>query len=181
VENITPGHEPGMKRPCACIRQRGFTLLELVIVIFVIALLAGLVFPSFRGLSERQLSSDARRTAALLQYLSDSAMATKETYSVDFDLQKSSLSWKGPEGDKTESLKTLAGVDLQSRGMTREGLVNVFFGPAGISEYIEVLLKDDEKEMKVAFNPISGKAKILTGEEAEAEEEKEKDDKENKE
>jgi len=154
-----------MKKPYACIRQRGFTLLELIVVIFVIALLAGIVFPSFRGLSQRQLSSDARRVASLLQYLSDSSMASKETYSVDFDLQKSSISWKGPEGDKTESLKTLAGVDLQSKDMTREGLVTVFFGPAGIMEYIEVLLKDDEREMKVTFNPISGKAKILTGEE----------------
>jgi len=156
-----------MHKRYAPIRQRGFTLLELIVVIFVIALLAGIVFPSFRSLSERQLSADARRTASLLQYLSDSAMASKETYSVDFDLQKSSISWKGPEGAKTESLKTLAGVDLQSKGMTRQGLVTVFFGPAGIMEYIEVLLKDDENEMKVAFNPISGRAKILTAEEEE--------------
>jgi len=161
---MAQGRETGMKKPYAPTRQRGFTLLELIVVIFVIALLAGIVFPSFSGLGERQLSSDARRTASLLQYLSDSAMASKETYSVDFDLQKSSLSWKGPEGDKTERLRTLAGIDLQSRGMTREGLVTVFFGPAGIIEYTEVLLKDDEKEMKVTFNPISGRAKILTGE-----------------
>jgi len=26
-------------------------------------------------------------------------------------------------------------------------------------------LKDDENEMKVTFNPVSGRAKILTGEE----------------
>jgi prepilin-type N-terminal cleavage/methylation domain-containing protein len=154
-----------MKKPYASIGRRGFTLLELIIVIFIIALLASLVFPSFGVLSKRQLSSDARRIASLLQYLSDSAMASKETYSVDFDFQKSSISWKGPEGDKTESLRTLAGVDLQSKGMTREGLVTVFFGSAGILEYIEVLLKDDEKGMKVTFNPISGRAKILTGEE----------------
>jgi general secretion pathway protein H len=171
---IITGRESGMKNPYAR-SQRGFTLLELIVVIFVIALLAGIVFPSFRGLSERQLSSDARRTASLLQYLSDSAMASKETYSVDFDLQKSAISWKGPEGDKTENLRTLVGVDLQSKGMTREGLVTVFFGPAGIMEYIEVLLKDDEKEMKVTFNPISGRAKILTGEE------EDQDDREKKE
>ena len=109
----------------------------------------------------------------MLQYLSDSAMASKETYSVDFDLQKSSISWKGPEGYKTESLKTLAGVDLQSKGMTREGLVTVFFGPTGILEYIEVLLKDDEKGMKVTFNPISGRARILTGGEQDDREKKE--------
>jgi general secretion pathway protein H len=144
------------------ISQRGFTILELIVVIFIIALLAGLVFPSFSGMSGRQLSLDARRTASLLQYLSDSAMASKETYSLEFDLQKSSMSWKGPDGDKTESLKSLAGVDLQSKGVTREGLATVFFGPAGITEYIEVLLKDDENRMKVTLNPISGRAKILT-------------------
>ena len=154
-----------MKKRYAFIRQRGFTLLELIVVIFIISLLAGIVFPSFRVLSKRQLSSDARRIASLLQYLSDSAMASKETYSVDFDLQKSSIFWKGPEGEKTESLKTLAGIDLQSKGMTREGLVTVFFSPLGIREYMEILLKDDEHEMKVTFNPVSGRAKILTGEE----------------
>ena len=154
-----------MKIRYAFIRQQGFTILELIIVIFIISLLAGIVFPSLRGLSKRQLSSDARRIASLLQYLNDSAMASKETYSVDFDLQKSSISWKGPDGDKTESLKTLAGIDLQSKGMIREGLVTVFFNPTGIQEYMEILLKDDENEMKVTCNPISGRAKILTGEE----------------
>lgn len=164
---IAAGRQPGVKKPYVPIRQHGFTLLELIVVIFVIALLAGLVFPSFSGLSRRQLSTDARRVASLLQYLSDSAMASKETYSVDFDLQKSSISWKGPEGNKTESLKSLSGVELQSKGMTREGLVTVFFGPPGITEYIKVLLKDEGKEMKVTFNPISGRSKILTGEEEE--------------
>ena len=109
----------------------------------------------------------------MLQYLNDSAMASKETFPVDFDLQKSSISWKGPEGEKTESLKTLAGVDLQSKGMTREGLVTVFFSPLGILEYMEILLKDDENEMKVTFNPISGRAKILAGEEQDDRERKE--------
>ena len=77
------------------IRQRGFTLLELTIVIFIIALLAAIVFPSFSGLSKRQLSSDARRIASLLQYLSDSAMAAKEIYSLDFDLQKTPYTGRG--------------------------------------------------------------------------------------
>jgi type II secretion system protein H len=154
-----------MKKRYASIRQQGFTLLELIVVIFIISLLAGVVFPSFRGLSGRQLNSDARRIASLLQYLNDSAMASKETFSLDFALQKGSISWKGPEGEKTESLKTLVGVDLQSKGMTREGLVTVFFSPLGIQEYMEILLKDDEKGMKVTFNPVSGRAKILTGDE----------------
>ncbi len=154
-----------MKKQYVSLSRRGFTLLELIVVVFIISLLAGIVFPSFSALSGRQLSSDARRMASLLQYLNDSSMASKETFSVEFDLQKSSISWKGPEGDKTESLRTLAGVYLQSKGMVGTGQVTVIFSPLGIGEYIEILLRDEEKEMKVTLNPVSGRAKILAGEE----------------
>jgi general secretion pathway protein H len=144
-------------------RHRGFTLLELIVVIFIVSLLAGIVFPSFRALSGRQLGADARKIASLIQYLNDSALASKETYSADFDLQEASISWKGPEGDKTEKIKTLAGVSLQSKGMVRTGQVMVFFSPLGIQEYLEILLNDEEEVMTVTFNPVSGRAKILTG------------------
>lgn len=154
-----------MKKQYVSFSRRGFTLLELIVVLFIISLLAGLVFPSFHESGGRQLASDARRIASLLQYLNDSAVAAKETYSVDLDFQADSVSWKGPEGDKSERLKTLAGVDLQSKGMIETGQVKVIFSPLGISEYLEILLRDEEKEMKVTLNPVSGRAKIVTGDE----------------
>lgn len=154
-----------MKKQYVFAGRRGFTLLELIVVIFIVSLFAGIVFPSFRKLSSRQLDADTRRTASLIQYLNDSAMASKETYSADFDFQEGSISWRGPEGDRTEKIKTLAGVSLQSKGMVRTGQVMVFFSPLGIREYLEVLLRDEEKVMKVTFNPVSGRAKILTDDE----------------
>lgn len=143
--------------------QRGFTLLELIVVVFIISLLAGLVFPSFSGMESRQISSDARMVSSLMRYLNDSSTASKETISLEFDLREGVLSWNGPEGKKKEQIRTLAGVYLESKGLIREGSVTLFFSPSGLQEYTEILLRDDKREMKISFNPVSGRAKILPG------------------
>lgn len=140
--------------------KQGFTLLELVIVIFIISLLSAVVFPSFRSLEEKKLQADARRVASLLRYLNDNAIATKGEYSLKFDFKNNSISWKGNEGDKTEEIKSLAGLILQSKGESKEGQTTVLFGPMGIQEAMEILLRDRDNEMKVSFNPVSGRAKI---------------------
>jgi general secretion pathway protein H len=145
--------------------QRGFTLLELIVVIFIISLLAAIVFPSFKGMEGRQISSDARMVASLMRYLNDSSTASKETLSLEFDLREGVLSWNGPEGKKKEKIRTLAGIDLESKGLIREGYVTIFFSPSGLQEYTEVLLRDEEKDMKIAFNPVSGRAKIMSADE----------------
>jgi general secretion pathway protein H len=145
--------------------QRGFTLIELIVVIFIISLIAGVVFPSFSGIEKRQLNSDARMVASLMVHLNDNSIASKETFSLKFDLQESVLSWNGPEGEKKEKIRTLAGIDLESKGLIREGMITIFFSPMGLQEYTEVLLKDDKNDLKVTFNPVSGRAKIIPGNE----------------
>jgi general secretion pathway protein H len=142
-------------------RRPGFTLIELIVVVFIISLTAALVFPSFYGLGEGKVSSDAKKIASLLRYLNDTAIYTKETYSLKFDLQDDSLSWKGPDGDKREVIKSLSSVYLSSKGEIKEGEVTIFFGPLGASENIQVHLKNKEKGMTVTFSPISGRAKIV--------------------
>jgi general secretion pathway protein H len=141
--------------------QRGFTLLELIVVIFIISLLAGAVFPSFSGMEDRQISSDARMVASLMRYLNDSSAASKETISLEFDFRESVLSWDSPEGKKKEKIRTLAGIDFESKGLIREGNVTIFFSPAGLQEYTEVLLRDEKKELKISVNPVSGRVKVL--------------------
>jgi prepilin-type N-terminal cleavage/methylation domain-containing protein len=140
----------------------GFTLLELAAVLFIISLLAALVFPAFYG-TNNKLKSDARKLASLLRYLNDNAISAKETYPLKFDLGEEMLSWKGPDGEKSEKVPSLAGVDLQSKGELNKGDVTVFFGPIGISEYMALHLKEDDKEMTVSINPVSGRVKIAEG------------------
>jgi general secretion pathway protein H len=141
----------------------GFTLIELVVVLFIISLTAAIVFPSFYNLGERRIASDANKIASLLRYLNDTAIYAKETYSLKFDLKEGTISWKGPDGEKHEEIKSLSRLYLPSKGQINEGEVTIFFGPLGAAENIEVHLKDKEKDMTVSFSPISGRAKISEG------------------
>ena len=53
-------NETGRNRPTA--RQSGFTLIEIMVVVFILALLAGIVVPKIMGRTD-----EARRTAAKVQ------------------------------------------------------------------------------------------------------------------
>jgi general secretion pathway protein H len=141
-------------------RGPGFTLLEMVVVVFIISLFVAMVIPSFYGAGESRLHADARKTAALLRYLNDSAIYTKETYPLTFDLQDRRMTWNSPDGEKTEDMKSLAGVTLPSKGDVTEGSVTVFFGPLGLPENVDVHLRVEDDEMTVTFNPLSGRALI---------------------
>ena len=146
-------------------RRTGYTLLELIVVIFLLSLLAAVIFPSMRGLGEKDVTSEAKKTASLLRYLNDSAIYTKQTYFLKFDLGEGLISWKGPDGERAEKMKTLAGVRLPSKGEVKEGQVTVFFGPLGIRENIEISLKDKNESMRVMLNPVSGRVKIVKNDE----------------
>ena len=146
-------------------RRRGYTLLELIVVIFLLSLLAAVIFPSMRGLGKKSVASEAKKMASLLRYLNDSAIYTKQTYFLKFDLGEGLISWKGPDGERAEKMKTLAGVRLPSKGEVKEGQVTVFFGPLGIRENIEISLKDKNESMRVMLNPVSGRVKIVKNDE----------------
>ncbi len=140
----------------------GFTLLELAIAVFIISLLAALVFPAFFGTDSR-IKAEARKTASILRYLNDNAIATKNTYPMKFSLPDGILSWQGPDGEKTERMKSLASLTLTSKGNIREGEVTVFFGPLGLGENLAVHLRDKDEEMTVSLSSVSGRVKIIEG------------------
>lgn len=142
-------------------RKTGFTLLELVVVIFIVSLLAALAYPAFRTDSSK-VKEEARKTASLLRYLSDSAIATKRTYSLRFDLDAHTIEWDGPEGKRQDTFSTLREVSLQSKGAIKDGTVTVFSGPVGFEEFIKVEFSEADTALSVEFNPISGRAKIKT-------------------
>ncbi len=142
------------------IRRGGYTLLELVVVVFIISLLAAVIFPSFSWVGESKLKSEAKKAASLLRYLNDSAISRKETYSLRFDIREGMLSWKGPDGEKKEMMRSLAGVRLSSKGTLKDGEVTLFFGPLGVAENTDILLEDKEEGLDVALNATSGRVTI---------------------
>ena len=133
-------------------------------VIFVLSLVLAVSLPSFIGMGESKIQSEAKRLASILRYLNDSAISTKESLSLKVNFQDKTIQYNGPDGEKTESVEALSSVELQSKGTVSEGEVTIFFGPSGASESFQMHLSSEKQEVIVAFNAISGRVKIKQGE-----------------
>jgi prepilin-type N-terminal cleavage/methylation domain-containing protein len=142
------------------INNHGFTLLELLVVLFVISVVSAIVLPNFT-LKEGGIRKDARKVASILRYMNETAALKKQTLHIKFDLDKGRLSWEGHDGRKTQEMRRITAVEMQSRGVVKEGELIVFFSPQGLDEYLWVYLEHDDSKITVAFNPISGRAKII--------------------
>jgi general secretion pathway protein H len=145
--------------------NRGFTLLELVVIIFILSLVLAVSFPSFSLQKDGKLKSEAGHIASILRYLNDSAISTKETYAVNINFKEKTLRYKGPEGEKAERIDTLSRITMQSKGNVSDGDVTVFLSPAGAGENFSIHLTGIESSMEVVFNALSGRVKVVTNEE----------------
>ena len=144
--------------------NKGFTLLELAVVIFLVSIMLALALPSFPVIGESRIKSDAKRLSSILRYLNDSAVSAKETFSLKADFREKTIMHKGPDGEKKETFDSISSVELQSKGRVSEGELIIFFGPTGTSEAFSFILRDNDKTMTVSFNPLSGRVKIIQGE-----------------
>lgn len=144
--------------------NNGFTLLELVLVIFILSIIMGLVMPSFYGIVEGRLKAETGRVASLLRYLNDNAIARKETFPLKINLNEKTLKWDANGGDKAERFSSLYSVSTTSTGDISEGEATLFFGPLGLQENLIVTLREKDREMSILFNHLSGRVKIIRNE-----------------
>jgi len=145
-------------------KRGGFTLLELMMVVFIISIVLALSLPTFTGMGDNKLLSDAKRIASILRYLNDSALSTKESLTLKVDFKDKVIGYNGPEGEKSERIDSLSGVELQSRGMVTEGELLVFFSPLGARENITMHLGDEGPTIAIALNSMNGRVKIIQNE-----------------
>lgn len=144
----------------ACHGTRGFTLLELVVVIFILSLVLAVAIPSLTGIGENRMKSEAKRLASIVRYLNESAISAKSTLNMKITFADKVLQYNGPEGDKSETFDRLSGIELPSRGLISEGEVVVFFSPLGATENFILHLRDGKSAVAVAFNSMSGRVGI---------------------
>jgi len=140
--------------------KQGFTLLEIVVVLFIVSLVMAVVLPSFAGFGESKLRSEARQMASILRYMNDSAVSRKETFLIRFNLDKNMVTWQGPDGEKTKKFDDMTGVTTQSNGMVSKGELIVFIEPLGIQENLSIHMRRGKKGMVITLNHLSGKVKI---------------------
>jgi len=138
----------------------GFTLLELIVVIFIVSMMLAVAFPSFSALKDRKIRSDAGRVASMMRYLNDRAISTKEACAMQVNIKQGVVLIKGPEGDKTEQIESLSGITLQSKGRVSDGELTLLFSPTGAGEHFTIHLTSTKVSMDVAFNALSGRVKV---------------------
>lgn len=144
-----------------CNSNKGFTLFEIILVIFILSISAAIILPSFSVFETTKLKSDAKKIASILRYLNEDAITTKETASLKIDLKKKLLKYNITGEEKEELFETIQSAELQSRGIISEGEIILFFYPQGAAENINIKLSDNKSNFLVAFNHLSGRVKII--------------------
>ncbi|MDD2336446.1 MAG: type II secretion system protein [Geobacteraceae bacterium] len=161
------------------VRQKGFTLIEMTVVIIILSVMALLVLPRLPFAHERDLKTSARTLAASLRYLGDLAISTKQHYRLHITLLNNEITVTRviPEGDELavhdealNQLSLLEGIEFSDivtprLGKVAEGEAVLDFGPLGVEDFTVIHLKrkDDSHYYTVAVYPGSGRVTVLEG------------------
>ena len=146
--------------------RRGFTLMEIVVVLFIISLVMALVMPSFRGLGEGALKAEVNRLASTLRYVYDEAVGKKQRYLFTINLDEGFWGFNGGDERRIHRLEDdveIRDLVLPSRGKISEGEVILEFGPLGPDEPLILHLGRGEEEYTIIFNNLIGRVKVLEG------------------
>lgn len=144
----------------------GFTLIELIVVIFILSIASALIIPSFMDAGEGALKSDAKRLGSALRYVHDQSVSKKKAYLFNINLDNDSYGFTGEGESKRFRLKDdvyLKDIQLASLGARSDGEVTLKFGPLGTEEPIILHLSKGKDEYTVIFNNINGRAGIYEG------------------
>ncbi len=147
-------------------KENGFTLIELIIVIFIISLTTALVMPNFWDKSGRALTSEAKRLANTMRYIYDEAIGKKQTYILKIDLNADAWSFESESESRSFRIKETVmfrDIIIPSLGEVSAGEVLLKFGPMGPEEPITLHLMQDDHEYTVMFNPLNGRVKMYEG------------------
>jgi len=148
------------------LQSSAFSLVELIIVIFIISLSTALIMPSFWDTGERALRSDAKQIGNTLRYVYDEAVGKKRTFTVKFNLDESVWGFESQNESRSFHLArniVFKDVLIPSHGEISGGEVMIEFSPLGPEEPVTIHLMKDRKEYTVSFNHLSGRPKIFEG------------------
>ncbi|MBI5135836.1 MAG: type II secretion system protein [Nitrospirae bacterium] len=169
--------------------QGGFTLIELVLVLFVIGMVVAVAFPRFRNLGGGDLDSETRTLIGHIQGLYSEATFTRRTHRLVFDLDGNRY-WAevanvtetegetGPE--KTQAFAPvvttflrpvrlprdveLTDVTAAGRGKRSDGTAYTYFYPLGRTDFTVIhLSQGDDRQVTLRVNPVSGRVTLDDG------------------
>jgi type II secretion system protein H len=159
-------------------RKKGFTLVELLIVLVVLGLMLALAIPKLGEIGEANLKRSARHLTGMIRFLRDDSQAKKAVYRIKFDIQNSHY-WAEvltQTSDKTVEFKRYQSVmvdEVSLSGQTTFRDVQVashpddptiLFTPNGWVEHALIHLRDgDNKDFTLIVNSLTGNTDLRDG------------------
>ncbi|HWI41476.1 MAG TPA: prepilin-type N-terminal cleavage/methylation domain-containing protein [Verrucomicrobiae bacterium] len=158
-------------------RDRGFTLIELSVVLLVLAVAAALVLPRLDITAEASLRRSARTLAATIRYVQDRAAVTRRSHTVVFDLATDRITVRQPPSEKDEPNSSdpfldrpllgdgirLKDVSAPPLGKVSAGTVEVPVSPLGLPGVLTVHLEAGSAACTVVAYPAGRKVLVLEG------------------
>jgi len=164
-------------------REPGFTLLELVIVMFIMGLIMMIALPNVTIISSARLRSEARRLAGRATFLYEKAAAEKVVYRLIFHLDRDLNGYEvarldpfdmepkftPASGPATQAVLMPPGVRIrdvtvEGVGTVERGVVATHFYPGGYVDATLVHITDTGGAVYTLFlNPLTGRVSIALG------------------
>jgi prepilin-type N-terminal cleavage/methylation domain-containing protein len=137
---------------------KGFTLLELIVTLFVIALAVGIVVPVVgRSTDSLRGRSDIARFSAMLRHARDQAITTRRGHSVVVDpaARRATIIAAPDEVRQTRVLSPGLGVEA-----TPPDALTVRFEPSGLSSGGNFRLTTGQSRYRVTVDSLTGRVRI---------------------
>ena len=183
MRNVITGADEASRciTPHSALRTRhskGFTLIELTVIIVILGVMLTLIIPRLGELGEANLKRSARHLSGMIRFLKDESQARKDVYRLRFDVQAGHY-WAEvmtQTNEKTVEFKRFSS-ELASEGSLsgqttfRDVRVSshpddpyIQFTPDGWVEQAFIYLKDgDEKPFTLIVKPLTGDTELREG------------------
>ena len=159
-------------------RSKGFTLIELAVVIAILGVMIALVAPRFADIGNANLKRSSRHVTGMVRFLRDESQAKKTVYRLRFDVQAGHY-WAEAltitSDNTTEFMRatSVIGGEGSLSGQTTFRDIKagshpddpyILFTPDGWVEHALIHLRDgEERDFTLIVNPLMGSTELREG------------------